>query len=149
MDIVYYIMGLSLSGVLSYFIIMAIKLCLMKAQGMIMDKVIKKNNLNKIENRNFRVIAFCHDDMMVTKILLPAVVLFAISLVGFLFSVIGIEINDNLFTKTPSGKIIVGVLVYTFFVIAMYLESLSNQFNRIAKNIDNYTEIIKGSSEHL
>lgn len=148
MDIIYYVMGLALSGVLSYFIIMSIKLGLMKAQGMIMDKVIEKNNLSKIENRNFRIIAFCHDDMMVTKILLPAVVIFTISLVGFLFNVIGIEINDNLFTKTPSVKIIVGVFIYSIFVITIYLESLRNQFNRIAKNINNYTEIIKGSSEH-
>ena len=51
--------------------------------------------------------------------------------------------NSNLFTNVTSFKIIIIVAIYSIFVIVMYLESLNNQLNKIAKNINTYIKLIK------
>ena len=51
--------------------------------------------------------------------------------------------NSNLFTNVTSFKIIIIVVIYSIFVIVMYLESLNNQLNKIAKNINTYLKLIK------
>ena len=80
---------------------------------------------------------------MLEKMLLPAVVVLSMSIVGYILNLFKLGPNSNIFTNVTSFKIIIIVAIYSIFVIVMYLESLNNQLNKIAKNIKTYIELIK------
>lgn len=139
----YFVMAILITGSLGYLFINLIKFFNLKLKETVTNNIAKKLSLNESEDRNFRIFSLYYENIMLEKMLLPAVVVISMSIVGYILNLFKLGTNSNLFTNVTSFKIIIIVVIYSIFVIVMYLESLNNQLNKIAKNINTYIKLIK------
>ncbi|SKB74146.1 hypothetical protein SAMN02745120_0110 [Acetoanaerobium noterae] len=139
----YFVMAILITGSLGYLFINLIKFFNLKLKETVTNNIAKKLSLNESEDRNFRIFSLYYENIMLEKMLLPAVVVISMSIVGYILNLFKLGTNSNLFTNVTSFKIIIIVAIYSIFVIVMYLESLNNQLNKIAKNINTYIKLIK------
>ena len=139
----YFVMAILITGSLGYLFINLIKLFNLNLKETITNNIAKKLSLNESEDRNFRLFSLYYENIMLEKMLLPAVVVLSMSIVGYILNLFKLGPNSNIFTNVTSFKIIIIVAIYSIFVIVMYLESLNNQLNKIAKNINTYIKLIK------